>query len=155
MRAIDRPPPDLHSGDGGDQREAPSAIIYACHSQVKWHIAAGLVCLTLFATIPFALYQTAEQDRLVRILMGRRPTIIPDCIMGYGAGCGFLALINALFLFRCANGLRAFAQSRRIIDLHRAMRRLRSVWRVFSISLMLAVFTVVGVVLWIRFGPPP
>jgi hypothetical protein len=142
------PHSDVRLRDGGDEREAPSAIVNACHSQVKWHLIMTIVCLTLVVTIPWTLYQTAENVRLMTKANRQPATVIPDFIMGFGAGCGFFALINALVLFRCSTGLRAFSESRRIVDLHRAMRRLRTVWRVFSISLTLVVLTVAAAVVW-------
>ena len=126
-------------------REAPSAIINACHSQVKWHLVHAIVSLAVFVTVPVALYHKGEQIRLFLKINNQPPSAIPDCVIAFGGACGLFAILNALFLFRCASAMRTFAESRRIADLHRAMCRLRTVWRFFGIFLLLAV---AGLTVW-------
>ena len=127
-----------------DQREAPSAIINACHSLVKWHLLLGVFCLLLAGLVPWRVYQFSENVRLMNQYYRVPETTVPDSIAVFAAVCGLFMLSIAAVLFRCASGMRAFAENRRIVGLHRAVCRLRTVWRVFSISLALAVFTIAG-----------
>src|SRR5687767_162177 len=141
MSALDPPPGDPRARPDEDQREAPSAIIYACHSLVKWHLLLGMFCLIVAGLVPWRVYQFSEYVRLVNKANGIPETTVSDSIAAFAGVCGLLALLNAVVLFRCSNGLRTFAANRKIAALHRAMRRLRTMWRGFSISLAIVVFT--------------
>jgi hypothetical protein len=132
----------------GEDREASSGVIYACHTLARCHVILGLVLLTLAVVVPWWLY---EKSRLVKMITEANnwpPTDQPDLIKHFGVACGAIALLNATVLFRCSAGLKRFARSRRVVDMHPAVRRLRTMWLVFGISML----AVVGALIYMLHG---
>lgn len=117
-----------------DEREARSVILHACLTQSRWQVACATVFLTLAAAVPWWLVEMSDRMRMLAKSTGQAPGEMPERVLIFGFGCSFLALVNAVLLFRCASGLRYFVDSRRVFDLHTAMRRLRALWLVFGIS---------------------
>jgi hypothetical protein len=138
----------------GEDREASSGIISACHSLARCHVILGIVLLTLAGVVPWWLYEISSQLRIrdeIRLLFtnpGGPSSPNPDWVAKFGVACGVIAAINTAFLFRCALGLRYFSQSRRVVDLHPAVRRLRTTWFVFSLSMLL----VIGTLIYMSYG---
>lgn len=129
-----------------DEREARSVILQACQTQARWQIACGTAFLTLAAAVPWWLMEMSDRMRLTAKVAGQAPGEMPDRVLIFGIACSFLALANAVFLFRCASGLRYFVDSRRVFDLHTAMRRLRALWLIFGISFAAVTATIVWAV---------
>lgn len=127
-----------------DEREAPSVILHACQIQSRWQVVCGIVFLPLAAALPWWLMEMSDRMRLFAKATGQLPGDMPERVLIFGFGCSFLALANAVFLFRCASGLRYFVDSRRVLDLHAALRRLRALWLVFGISFA----TVTAAIVW-------
>ena len=115
----------------------------------------GLVFVTLSITSPLWLLQQAERIDLLTEAMGRAATPLPQRIRYFAGVCAFLSLANALNLFYCAAGMRFFADSRLVVDLHTAMRRLRMVWCVFSITVIAVAGSVIGAALSGMFKAAP
>ncbi len=137
----------------GEDREATSGVIYACHTLARCHAILGLVLITLAVVVPWWLY---EKSRLVTMIAGAKnwpPTDQPDLIKNFGVACGIIALLNATVLFRCSTGLKRFARSRRVVDMYPAVRRLRTMWLVFGISMLLVVGALIYMLLGNMFVP--
>ncbi len=120
-------------GDSGD-REAPSAIVNASQMLVRWHFSLAAVCLTLAVTVPWFLTGLFRYYRLVGKATGTESMWTEHNILIAAGGAAAVAGLNALCLLRCGAALRAFAKSRLVSDLHRAMRRLRTVWRMAALT---------------------
>jgi hypothetical protein len=127
-----------------DERQVPSGIVSACQFQAKWLVAMGLVFLSLSATAPLWLLHHSERIQLLTEALHRPATLLPQRMNLFAGVCAFLALANAFCLFYCATGLRYFADSRLVLDLHSAMRRLRLVWCVFAITVILVAGAVIA-----------
>ena len=110
--------------------------------------------LTLSATAPWIIYEKSEYVRILSIATGKAPLIPLDYLQGWAGGCGFIAALNALFLFRSAAALRLVGESRRVSDLHRALRRVRMAWGLMSLSLLLTVVPYAAIVIWHLLEPP-
>lgn len=132
-----------HQAPGEDEREARSVIVHACSVQWRWQVGLGLVLITVAVTVTWWLLEVSDQMALME-KGGRVSTVPPMHVLAFGFGCSMLCLMNAGLLFYCASGLRYFVDSRRVLDLHAAMRRLRWLWRVFGMSVVL----VTGAVTW-------
>jgi hypothetical protein len=130
--------PDLATRPGDDDREAPSGVINACQSMVRTHFLLGVLHLIFTWSVPWLLYQMSEKVRLVSRANGQPPARLGDYMLIAGIGFGSLALILALLFFRSAGALRVAGETRRLTALHRALRRVRTVWRVFAVTLLLA-----------------
>lgn len=126
-----------------DEREARSVIVHACSAQWRWQTGLGLVLIPLAVVIPWWLLEVSDQMALLD-KGGHSAPILPMYVRAFGFGCSILCLLNAALLFFCASGMRYFVESRRVLDLHAAMRRLRWLWRVFGTSVAL----VTGAVTW-------
>jgi hypothetical protein len=134
----------------GEDREASSSIVTACHKLSHCHLALGLVLVTLAAVVPWWLFEISNRLRIfdeVYRLRAPDPTLspspAPDNMANFGIACGVIAILNAGILFRCCSGLRSFARTRRVVDLFPAVRRLRTMWRVFSVSMLLVIGTLI------------
>jgi hypothetical protein len=127
-----------------EERQAPSGIVSACQFQARWFIAMGIVLITLAVVAPLWMAQQSERIRLLTEAMRKPVTDLPQLINYFAAGCSLLCAMNAMTLFFCAAGMRFFADSRLVVDLHRAMRRLRTVWRHFAVSMLL----ITAAVMW-------
>lgn len=127
-----------------EERQAPSGIVSACQFQARWFIAMGIVLITLAVVAPLWMAQQSERIRLLTEVMRKPATDLPQLINYFAAGCSLLCVMNAMTLFFCAAGMRFFADSRLVVDLHRAMRRLRMVWRHFAVSMLL----ITAAVMW-------
>jgi hypothetical protein len=136
--------------DDPDEREAPSAVIHACHSQIKWQVLLAVFFLILAGLVALRIYRFSEQVMLRNKAYGVEDTTVPDCIAAFGAACGILSLLISVAFIRCAAASHALAESRKIGALHRALRRLRAVWRIFSVTMAFAVFTIAGVLIWLK-----
>jgi hypothetical protein len=133
----------------GEDREASSGIVSACHSLSHCHFALGIVLVTLAAVVPWWLFEISNRLRIfdeIHILQhapGRSPSPVPDRLANFGIACGVIAILNAAILFRCCSGLLNFARSRRVVDMHPAVRRLRTMWRIFGVSMLLVIGTLI------------
>lgn len=139
---------DLLHGDLGlrpheEERQAPSVIVNACQSVAKWLLALAFFFLPLAASIAWAVREMAESVRLYGLLR-KEPPPSTQVMAIAGAIFGALVAVHVILLIRCSLGLRSFAASRKVIDLHSALRRLRTLWRVFSLSLLLIALTVIA-----------
>ena len=97
--------------------------------------------------------EMSDRIRLFAKATGQVPGEMPERVLIFGFVCSFLALANAVFLFRCASGLRYFVDSRRVFDLHTAMRRLRALWLVFGVSFSAVTAAIVWAVISGAFMP--
>ena len=97
--------------------------------------------------------EMSDRMSLFAKVTGQAPGEMPERVLIFGFVCSILALTNAVFLFRCASGLRYFVDSRRVFDLHAAMRRLRTLWLVFSVSFAAVTATIVWAVISGAFVP--
>ncbi|HWB06362.1 MAG TPA: hypothetical protein VG796_25285 [Verrucomicrobiales bacterium] len=127
----------------GEDREASSNVVHACQVIAHCHLALGIFLIVLAATATWWIFEIShrlriiDEFRLIDSPEGTAPSPNPDIILNFGVAVGVLCILNAGILFRCRNGLRAFTRTRRVSDLHPAMRRLRTMWLFFSISMLL------------------
>jgi hypothetical protein len=131
----------------GEDREASSGIVSACHKLSHCHVAFGLILVTIAAVVPWWLFEISNRLRMFDEIHHLQipgaadlpPSPAPDRMANFGIACGVIAILNAGILFRCCFGLRSFARTRRVVDLFPAVRRLRTTWFVFSISMLLVI----------------
>lgn len=146
MSFYDTPLTPIRS-DGSD-REAPSSIVNSCQTLVRWQFGFGVACLTLTVTLPWYLLQMLRHEELLAQAMNRAPMLPEKHILIAAGIAALLPAVNAFCLFRSGAALRTFARGRLVGDLHLAVRRLRGVWRTFSISLVLVVAAIIAAVVW-------
>ncbi len=130
-----------------DAREARSVVVHACSVQWRWQVGLGLVLLTVAVTLSWWLLELSDRVSLMDKAFQHAPPLPPLHVRYFALGGSFLCVLNAGLLFFCASGLRYFVDSRLVLDLHAAMRRLRWLWRIFGMSVAL----VTGAVAWAVF----
>ncbi len=141
LRSSNRQP--LNEGE----REARSVIVYSCSAQWRWQAGLGMVLITVAVTVAWWLMEISDRMALMEKAFGHVPPLPPQQVAAFGFGCSILCVLNAAMLFNCASRLRSFAASRRVLDLHAALRRLRLMWGVFAVSAAM----VTGVMVWAVF----
>ena len=103
-----------------------------------------MVLITVAVTVAWWLMEISDRMALMEKAFGRVPPLSPKHVAAFGFGCSILCLLNAALLLNCAGRLRSFVRSRRVLDLHAALRRLRLMWRVVAVSVAM----VTGVMVW-------
>jgi hypothetical protein len=132
-------------GDGGD-REAPSAIVNASQTLIRWLYSLAVICLTLTVSAPWFTHALFQYQQRIAMAMNV-PTIWTEqnILIATGAAAALPAL-NALCLLNCGAALRQFSRTRLVNDLHRAMRRLRTVWFMAALTALLMAASLVTAV---------
>jgi hypothetical protein len=141
------------SRDDGSNREAPSAIINASQSLVRWHFLLGWVCLAVAVSLGWFILLSLQWDEAVSLLQGRQPIADGNTMLIIAGIAAFLPLLNAIVFFRSGSALRKFSHSRLIRDLHPAMCRLRAVWRTMSITVTILVLGSIAHLVLTFIGP--
>ena len=133
--------PTLSTGSrpqpAGDDREAPSSVVNAFQPLINWHRVLGFIFLVAAGALPWMMheqYLTATTMLELTRTAGPWP---PASFEWFGLGCGLVAILNAVAFFRSSSGLARFAGTRKVTDLHPALRRLRTVWLILGLSAVL------------------
>ena len=128
--------------------EAPGSIVNVCKMQIRWILALGIVCALCAVCAAWAgLEFKTRQD-----LMNQLPDHADAAggrIGTFGwllAGAGLLAAVTSATLFRYFTALVRFRRDRRVIVLHIAMCRLRTVWCAIGVSMCVLGFAVLAAV---------
>ncbi len=129
------------------EREARSVVVHACSAQWRWQAGLGMVLITVAVTVAWWLMEISDRMALMEKAFGHVPPVPPQHVAAFGFGCSILCLLNAAMLFNCASRLHSFVSSRRVLDLHAALRRLRFLWRFVGFS----VAVVTGIMVWAVF----
>ena len=133
--------PDLTPGARAlprdSEREAPSAVLSGCQPMVLRHRILGFTFLAAAGVTPWYLFEVAAGDRLMASASRQTGLWPPEWTEWFGIGCGVLAFLTAVTCFASSAALAAFMETRRIPELHHALRRVRMVWRVLGISILL------------------
>lgn len=128
-----------HLREEGDQREAPAVVLTACKAQIKWQLALSILFLTVALALTRVAFLMIDYVRLINELNRREVTAGQNAISVFCWTLVALAIANAAASFRCFRALRAFSRDRRVVVLHRAMRRMRVLWRVFTVTFLLTI----------------
>ena len=115
--------------------EAPAAVVAACHRQI--HLMLGLAFLfgSLAVSGLMLGIQLVQLNGLIAQVPGYQGEN-PGPLAGPGVlGLALLAAANAVSLLRYRAALRRFHADRRIIVLHQAMCRMRTMWAFFALAL--------------------
>ena len=133
-------------------RLAPSIVINASKSLVRWHYLCGLGCLLFGAGAAWYVMLTLQWGAALGILRGARSVLSDNAILGFAGLVALLPVINAITFFRSASAQKKFASSGLVVDLHPAMCRLRAVWRMLAISMTLVISVPIALAIIERIG---
>jgi hypothetical protein len=125
--------------DEGDHREAPAAVLTACKAQINWQLTLTILLLAVALTLTRVAFLMIDYVRLINELARREVTAGQSWLSIFCWTLVALTIASAAASFRCFRSLRAFSRDRRVVVLHRAMRRLRMLWRVFTITFLLTI----------------
>jgi len=134
------------------ERLAPSVVINASKSLVRWHYLCGLGCLLFGAGAAWYVMLTMQWGSAVGILRGAPEVLSDNAILGFAGIVALLPVLNAVAFFRSASAQKKFAASGLVADLHPAMCRLRAVWRTLSISLTFVIALPVALLIMAKWG---
>lgn len=121
----------------GDDREAPSAIVNASQILIRWICSLGVICLTLTVSAPWFIHALFQYRQRVSLAMNVPSIWTEQNILIVTGAAAALPALNAVCLLSCGAALRQFSRTRLVNDLHRAMRRLRTVWFMAALTALL------------------
>lgn len=125
--------------DDGADREAPSSIVNASQSLVRWHFMMGIVLVGIAFTLAWYVWLSLQWAEVMSLIRGDPVVVSGRGILVIVALSAALPLLNAAAFFRSGAALHRFSRSRLVSDLHPAMYRLRAVWRMLSLTLTLMI----------------
>jgi hypothetical protein len=128
-----RPLPPVMPASAED-REAPSSVVHACASQARWHLISGLACWGVAGCTGWIMYTTLEVSANLILATTGRAEKAPDSLYLLMLGGLLLLCAGGVLLLRSHAALLRVKETRLLGDLHRALRRVRTVWVFFAVA---------------------